>query len=170
MTDFSKCFDAFALKLSSLQTQATPRLLMNVFVTLDKKQVKLTDLCQIAVENPTLLTISVDSKKNKKPVEKAIQQSNLGLSVQDDGENLRVMIPKMTVERKAELMRMAKSFLEEAKTSVKMERQKSLDGLKSEKRKDVVDRSKKTIDQETNAAVTKLEKMLSDKDKEMKLI
>jgi ribosome recycling factor len=83
---------------------------------------------------------------------------------------LRVAIPKMTDERKAELVRMAKTFLEEAKVSVKNERQKAIDGLKKEKQKDVVERSKKIIEQETLDAVKKLEKMLADKEKEMKHI
>lgn len=171
MIDFTKCYDSFALRLTSLQTQATPRLLMNVYVTIDKKPCKLVDLCEdIVVESPTMLVLVPESKKNQKLIEKAIQQANIGLSVQSDSNGLRVAIPKMTDERKAELVRMAKTFLEEAKVSVKNERQKAIDGLKKEKQKDVVERSKKVIEQETLDAVKKLEKMLADKEKEMKHI
>lgn len=73
MLDTNKCSESFALRLTSLQTQATPRLLMNVMAEVNKKPVRLLDLCEeFSVESPSQLNLHVRPKNDVKLIEKTI--------------------------------------------------------------------------------------------------
>lgn len=94
-----------------------------------------TPLNQAAnISTPDSKTISIQpwDKKLLSSIEQAIFAANLGLTPMNDGEFVRITIPPLTEDRRKELVKVAKSLGEEAKVSIRNERQKIIQTIKSE--------------------------------------
>lgn len=94
-----------------------------------------TPLNQAAnISTPDSKTISIQpwDKKLLSAIEQAIFAANLGLTPMNDGEFVRLTIPPLTEERRKDLAKFAKGLGEEAKVSIRNERQKILQVIKSE--------------------------------------
>lgn len=94
-----------------------------------------TPLSQVAnLGTPDSKTISIQAwEKSLLPtIEQAIFASNIGLTPMNDGEFIRISIPPMTEERRKEMVKKAKALGEDAKVSLRNERQKIMQAIKSE--------------------------------------
>jgi len=85
-------------------------------------RVPINQVASISTEDPRTLRISPWDMSQAKEIEKAIVASNLGLSVVTDDKGLRVNFPELTTERREALVKVAKGKLEEAKVSLRKER------------------------------------------------
>ena len=107
-------------------------------------------------------------------IEKEIFQANLSVTPQNDGENIRISLPPPTEERRRDLVKQAKQLGETAKISIRSARKeaneavKSLikEGLSEDEGKDGEDK----VQQLTNSAIAKVDKILEAKDKEIMTI
>ena len=115
-----------------------------------------------------MLTVQVWDKGNMKAVERAIRESALGLNPASDGQLIRIPIPELSEERRAELARIAHRYAEQARVAVRNVRRDGMDKLKrmeragelsqdeqhlwSEEVQEMTDRFVKDID---NAVATK---------------
>ena len=98
-----------------------------------------------------------------KPIEKAIIDSNIGLTPSNNGEQIRLSIPPLTEERRKELVKVARKYTEDAKVAVRNVRRDANDSLKKlEKEKTITEDEQKKAE----AEVQKLtDKFVADADK-----
>jgi ribosome recycling factor len=112
-----------AREFSAVRTgRATPALLDMIEVEAYGSRMRLEQVGSVGVEDARTLRISLWDKNQIKDVEKAIIDANLGLSVVSDDKGIRVIFPELTSDRRAQLMKLAKSKLEEARVAVRKSR------------------------------------------------
>eukprot|EP01035_Chromulina_nebulosa_P051387 gene51387-69948_t len=90
----------------------------------------LNQVATVSVPEPRLLSVQVWDKSMVKAVEKAIVDSNLGLSPATEGQVLRLRIPELNTERRKELVKVAHKYAEAAKVAIRHVRRDGLDVIK----------------------------------------
>lgn len=162
--------------LSGLRSgRASPNLLEPVRVEAYGSEVPLSQVGSIAVPEARMLTVSVWDKTLVGAVERAIRDSGLGLNPSSDGQTIRVPIPQLTEERRAELARAAGRYSENGKIAVRNVRRDGLDQAKAlEKKGDISRDDLKTwsdaVQKLTDQYVKKVDDILSDKEREIKQV
>ena len=118
-------------ELGGLRTgRAAASMLEPVQVDAYGTHMPLNQLATVSVPEPRLLSVQVWDKSMVKAVEKAIVDSNLGLSPATEGQVLRLRIPELNEERRKELVKVAHKYAEAAKVAVRHVRRDGLDTLK----------------------------------------
>ncbi len=107
-----------------------------------------------------------------KPIEKAIQTSDLGINPQNDGRVIRLIFPQLTEDRRRELTRQVKKYGEEAKVAVRNIRRDAIETFKAQKKKseiteDDLKKSEKELQELTDKYVKKIDEMCAKKEKEL---
>ena len=153
--------------------QAIPSILDKVKVESFGVLVPLNQVASINIENARTLRASVWDADQIKVVEKAIVGANLGLSVATDSSGLRVIFPELTTERRQQVIKLAKSKLEEAQVSarnVRNEAIKEIDQLNKEGKMSDDEKfsEKEVIQKKINDTSAKLEEMYNAKETEIK--
>lgn len=160
-------------EFSSIHTgRAMPALLDGVMVDSYGAKTSVSHIASINTENPRTLRVAPWDKTQIKAIEKAINDANLGVSVAVDGAGLRVFFPELTGERRQSFMKVAKGKLEDARISVRKEREevwsdiqeKEKEGALSEDEKFRLKEELQSIVDETNKL---LEAMAEKKEKEI---
>ena len=160
-------------ELAGVRTgRATPAILDSVTVESYGTRMSITQIANVSVEDARTLRIAPWDMSNAKEIEKAITLANLGLSVGMDEKGVRVNFPDLTGERRAQLIKVAKEKVEEAKTALRSARdhiwsdiqKKEKDGLMPE---DDKFRAKDEMQKRVNVANKQFEEILARKEKEM---
>ncbi len=102
--------------------RATPAILDGVQISAYGSQTPLKQVGNISVEDARSIRITAYDASLLKDIEKGIIAANLGVGTTADGSSVRVTFPELTGERRAELIKIAKHKLEEARTSVRLAR------------------------------------------------
>lgn len=110
--------------------RASVSLLEPVVVSAYGAEMPLNQVATIGVPEPRMLSVQVWDRGQVQAVEKAIQSSGLGLNPIIEGQTLRIPIPELNEERRAELARVAAKYAEQAKVSVRNVRRAGMDQLK----------------------------------------
>jgi ribosome recycling factor len=110
--------------------RAVTSLLDPIHVEAYGSSVPLSQVGSVSVPEARLLTVSVWDKGLVKAVEKAIRESHLGLNPMTDGLTVRVPIPPLTEERRADLTKVAAKYAEAARVAVRNVRRDGNDSLK----------------------------------------
>ncbi|RJP26949.1 MAG: ribosome recycling factor [Actinobacteria bacterium] len=158
---------------SSVRTgRASASLLNRVMVDYYGAPTPLNQIASIAVPEPTLLVVSPYDKSAIEDVEKAIQQSDLGLNPVNDGNVIRLPIPKLTEERRKELTRLVRSKAEEGRVAVRNVRRDAIEDLRAfekdgEITKDDLHRGQEEAQKLTDRYVGEMDEMLKVKEKEL---
>lgn len=152
--------------------RANPHVLDRVEVEAYGGMSKLIELGNISALDARCLQISVWDKSLLKAVEKAILQSNLGLTPTNDGNVIRIVFPVMTEERRKELVKQIKKMGEDAKVAVRNSRRDALDTLKKMKTakelsEDDFSACEAEVEKAVSGAMGKLEAVISAKEKEL---
>lgn len=117
---FSEIVEWLDKEFSTIRTgQATPTLLDSIRVESYGAMLPLNQVGSVGIEDARTLRISPWDASQVKAVEKAIVDADLGLSVVTDSSGVRVIFPELTGERRQQLVKLAKSKLEDARVSVK---------------------------------------------------
>ena len=131
-----KAVEALQVDLRGIRTgRASPALVERVRVNYYGTSTNLVELAAIAAPEPQLLTIRPWDSTALKEIERAILQSDLGLTPANDGKIIRLMIPALTEDRRRELTRLVAKRVEESRVAVRNCRRDGLARLK-EKEKD----------------------------------
>lgn len=152
--------------------RATPMLLDLVHVESYGTLVPIVQVGSVSVEDARTLRISVWDKEVIKNVEKAIKDADLGVSVVADGAGLRVIFPELTGERRAQLLKIAKTKHEEARVSLRGARDeamKEIDKLEKdgEMSQDEKFTTKENLQKKVDAFNTTLTELLERKEQEI---
>lgn len=122
-------------EFSSIRTgRATPTILDSIKVESYGAQMGIQQLASVSLEDARSLRISPYDQTQIKAVEKAIVQSNLGLSVAVDDKGVRVIFPELTAERRQAYIKVAKEKLEEGRKKIR--------GIRDDVWKDIQDQEK----------------------------
>lgn len=123
--------------------RATPVLLDTVQVEAYDSRMPISQVAAVSVEDARTLRISPWDGTLAKAIEKAIVQANLGVSVAVDDSGLRVAFPELTSERRTQLTKVAKTKFEEARVSLRGERDKVSSDLESKKKEGEISEDEK---------------------------
>lgn len=165
--------DALNKDFSGLRTgRASVSLLDPVMVDAYGSKMPLNQVASINVPESRLLSVQVWDATMVKPVEKAIREAGLGLNPQVEGSTLRLPIPDLNEERRKELTKVAGQYAENARISVRNVRRDGMDVLKAQEKakeisEDDLKRMSDDVQKATDAAIQKIDTILSDKEKDI---
>ena len=168
-----KTIQSFKKDLSSLRTgRANASMLDMVKVDVYGQMLPINQLATVSVPEARLITVQVWDQSNIKAVDAAIQKSDLGINPQIDGSVLRLRIPDLTEERRRDLIKVLKTVGEKNKVSIRNIRREGNDELKklTKDKKISEDENKifeKNIQKTTDDHIANIDKILSEKEKEI---
>ena len=156
-------------ELNTLRTsRANPSMLDNIFVDAYGTKTPLNQLGNISVQDANTITIQIWDNSLNKSIENAITESNLGINPQTDGQLIRLPIPKLSEERRKELIKIASEFAENSKISIRNIRRDFIEISKNEKKssnlsEDELKRKISEIQKITDINIEKIDKILEAK-------
>ncbi|MBW7473265.1 ribosome recycling factor [Paenibacillus oenotherae] len=167
-----KAIGALKRDLSTLRAgRATPALLDRVQVEYYGAMTPVSQLANINTPDTRTLLIQPWDKTSLAAIEKAILKSDLGLTPSNDGSTIRIGIPALTEERRAELVKMTKKFGEEAKVAIRNVRRDANDDIKKLEKTDISEdesrRHQDDVQKTTDKFVGEVDKVLASKEKEI---
>lgn len=126
-----KSVDATRHKFGSVRTgRASPALLDRIMVDYYGAATPLKQLAGIHAPEPRLLTVEPYDKNSIKAVERAIMESDIGLTPNNDGRLIRLQIPELTEERRKELVKVVRGLAEEGRIAIRNIRREAMHDLR----------------------------------------
>ena len=168
-----KAIEVFSKELSSLRTgRANAAMLDLIKVDVYGQQMPINQIGSITTPEPRMINIQVWDINNVSLVDAAIQKSELGLNPQIDGQLIRLPIPELNEERRSELKKVIKSMGEKCKISIRNIRREANEELKKKLKEKIISEDdnknyEKNIQKLTDLNIEKIEKTLSEKEKEI---
>ncbi|MEJ2626600.1 MAG: ribosome recycling factor [Pseudolabrys sp.] len=160
-------------ELSGLRTgRASANLVDPVQVEAYGSHMPISQVASVTVPEPRMVAVNVWDKSLVHAVEKAIVNSNLGLSPATEGQVIRLRIPELNEERRKELVKVAHKYAEAARVAIRHVRRDGLDVVKKLEKdhaisKDDHDKFSTDIQKATDGVIAEVDKMLADKEKEI---
>jgi ribosome recycling factor len=160
-------------ELGGLRTgRASPSLLEPVQVEAYGTHMPLNQVATVSVPEPRLLSVQVWDRSLVHAVEKAIINSNLGLSPATEGQVLRLRIPELNEERRKELVKVAHKYAEAARVAVRHVRRDGLDVLKKGEKdgsisEDDEKRMSLDVQKATDQTIAEIDQLLAGKEREI---
>lgn len=169
----NKALEALDGRLCKIRTgRAQPALLDGIMVDYYGSPTPLRQVAQVNVEDARTLKLSVFDRNTIKAVEKAIQQSELGLNPVVAGVEIRVPLPPLTEERRKELVKVVKAEVEQTKVEIRNIRRDANAEIKDlQKNKEISEDEQRSgeekIQKATDASIKKSDDLLAAKQKEL---
>ncbi len=168
-----KSIQSLKKDISSLRTgRANTNMLDIIKVDVYGQLMPIEQLATVSVPEARLISVQVWDKANTVLIESAIQKSELGINPQIDGQIIRLRIPDLTEDRRKDLIKVLKNMGEKGKVAVRNIRREANEDLKKKLKDKIIseDDSKnyeKNIQKLTDLNIENIEKILSDKEKEI---
>jgi ribosome recycling factor len=167
-----KAIGSLRKELASLRAgRATPALLDRIQVEYYGSMTPVNQLANINTPDSRTLLIQPWDKSSLSAIEKAIQKSELGLTPSNDGLTIRLMIPALTEERRADLVKMTKKYGEESKVAIRNIRRDANDDIKKLEKTGVSEdesrRHQDDVQKQTDKYIAEVDKVLAAKEKEI---
>ena len=163
-----KTIESYERELSTVRTgRANASLLDTIMIDYYGVQTPIKQLSSITVPEANQLYIKPYDKSSVKAIETAIFASNLGLTPQNDGAGIRLILPKMTEERRKELIKVVGKMEENAKVALRNIRRDLNDEIKKaslpeDQEKEELENVQKLIDEKTKQIEERTEKKNKD--------
>jgi ribosome recycling factor len=160
-------------ELARIRTgRASTALLDGITVDYYGSKTPLNQIAGITAPEARLLVLVPYDKSALHDIERAIQQSDLGLVPINDGKIIRIPIPELTAERRRELVRHIHKVAEEYRVSMRNHRRDSIDMLKAlEKDKEITEddlhRAQEKVQEITKEYIDRVDKVLKTKEEEI---
>ena len=136
--------------------RANPRILDKVNVMYYGTSTPINQVASISVPEAKQILIKPWDRNVIKDVERALIEADLGILPQNDGQNIRLIFPDLTGERRKEIAKDLKEYAEEAKISIRNVRRDALDAVKKEELPEDDERREETRVQDLTDKYTKL--------------
>jgi ribosome recycling factor len=165
--------DATHTEFNSVRTgRASPALLDRVNVDYYGTQTPLNQIATVSASEARLLTITPYDKSSIKAIEKAILESDLGLTPNNDGSIIRLSIPELTEERRRDLVKVVHGLAEEGRVAVRNIRRDCMHHLRDlrkggEAGEDEERRAEAELQKLTDAKVKDIDELLKGKEEEI---
>ncbi len=151
--------------------KASAKLLDGIRVDYYGSQAPISNVANVSVPDARTIAITPWEKSMFKEIEKAIINSELGVTPENNGEVIRICIPPLTEERRKQLVKQCKGEAENAKVSVRNARREAIDGLKKEIKKGLSEDSEKDAEAEVQKLhdryLKKIDELFAAKEKEI---
>ena len=160
-------------EFNSIRTgRASSALLDHVAVDYYGTATPLNQLATINVPEPRMLTIQPFDPSSVKAIEKAIMESDLGLTPSNDGKVIRLPIPQLTEERRKDLVKVVRHMAEEGKVAIRNVRRDAIHHLKElvdkgEVGSDEEHRAEERVQKLTDEHVNEIDELLKRKEAEI---
>ena len=171
-----KSIQSFKKDISTLRTgRANINMLDTIKIDVYGQLMPIGQLATVSVPEARMISIQVWDKSNISIIESGIQKSELGITPQTDGQTIRLRIPDLTEERRKDLIKILKNMGEKAKISIRNIRREGNEDLKKKLKEKIIseDQNKifeKNIQKITDDNIQTIEKLLTDKEKEISQI
>jgi ribosome recycling factor len=168
-----KSVEATRNELATVRTgRASPHLLDRVQVDYYGAQTPLKQLSQVSASEARLLTITPYDKNSIKQIEKAILESDVGLTPSNDGNVIRLTIPELTEERRKELVKVVHNIAEQGRVGVRSIRRDVMHDLRELKSEGEVGsddehRAETELQKLTDSHIGEIDKLLAGKEEEI---
>jgi ribosome recycling factor len=165
--------DATRNEFATVRTgRASPHLLDRIEVDYYGATTPLRQLSQISASEARLLTITPYDKNSIKAIEKAILESDVGLTPSNDGQVIRLSIPELTEERRKELVKIVHGIAEQGRVSVRNVRRDVMHDLRELKSEGEVGsddehRAESELQKLTDSHVGEIDSALAGKEQEI---
>ena len=152
--------------------RANPQILDRILVDYYGTPTPINQMGNISSPEPRMLVISLWESKMIPNVEKAIQKSDIGINPTNDGKVIRLVVPKLTEERRKDLVKQVKKQIEEGKVALRAIRRDALDAIrKMEKKSEITEDDLKDAENQlqklTDQQVKDLDAIGAEKEKEI---
>ena len=168
-----KSLDATRAEFSTVRTgRASPHLLDRVEVDYYGATTPLKQLSNISATEARLLTITPYDKSSIRAIEKAILESDVGLTPSNDGNLIRLSIPELTEERRKELVKVVHGIAEQGKVAIRNVRREVMQDLRELKKEgdigaDDEHRGETELQKLTDERVGEIDSLLAGKEEEI---
>jgi ribosome recycling factor len=172
-TRMQKSVDATRNEFATVRTgRASPHLLDRIDVDYYGTKTPLRQLANIAAPEARMLTITPYDKSSIKSIEKAILESDVGLTPSNDGSLIRLTIPELTEERRKELVKVVRGIAEEGRVGIRNIRRDVMHDLREFKEagevgSDDEHRAETELQKLTDSRVGEIDNSLHAKEKEI---
>jgi ribosome recycling factor len=151
--------------------KANPSMVDGIFVEYYGNPTPITQVANITILDARTISIQPWEKNMLQAIEKAILQANIGITPQNDGNQIRLFLPPLTEERRKELFKRASAEGEHSKVAIRNIRRDAIEEIKRLQKeglsKDVAADAEEAIQQTTNKYIALVDKHLAAKEKEM---
>jgi len=160
-------------EFSTVRTgRASPALLDRVVVDYYGAMTPLNQLSTVSAPEARLITVQPYDKSSIKLIEKAINESDVGLNPSNDGNLVRLAVPELTEERRRELVKVVRGLAEEGRVAVRNIRRDCMHDLRElrkegEAGEDEERRAEAELQKATDARVGEIEELLKSKEEEI---
>ncbi|HEY6672431.1 MAG TPA: ribosome recycling factor [Solirubrobacterales bacterium] len=168
-----KSVDATRNELATVRTgRASPHLLDRLNVDYYGAQTPLQQLAQVAATDARMLTVTPYDKSSISTIEKAVMESDLGLTPSNDGNLIRLQIPELTEERRKELVKVVHGVAEQGRVAVRNIRRDVMQDLRELKKEgeagsDEEHHGETELQKQTDAAIGEIDSLLKGKEEEI---
>ena len=169
----NKSVDATRSEFATVRTgRASPHLLDRIEVDYYGAKTPLRQLSQVSASEARLLTITPYDKNSIKLIEKAILESDVGLTPSNDGQVIRLSIPELTEERRRELVKVVHGIAEQGRVSIRNVRRETMHDLRELKNEGEVGsddehRAEDALQKLTDSHVAEIDTALAGKEQEI---
>lgn len=169
----AKSVESSRNELATVRTgRASPHLLDRIVVDYYGAQTPLKQLANVAASDARLLTVTPFDKGAIGAIEKSIQESDVGLTPNNDGNVIRLQIPEMTEERRREMVKVVHGVAEEGRVAVRNIRRDTMHDLRELKKdgeagEDDERRAESSLQKQTDDAVAEIDSLLKGKEEEI---
>ena len=150
--------------------RANPQILHRIQVEYYGSPTPLVQLASISVPEPRMMVFQPFYKSAMSNIERAIQQSDLGVNPTNDGKVIRVVFPTLTEERRKELVKVVKNMAEEGRVAVRNIRRHSksdMEALQGEISEDDIRRGEEELQKLTDRYIERIDTLLANKEQEL---
>ena len=168
-----KSIDSVAADFASVRAgRANAAVLDRIMVDYYGRHTPIQQIAAISSPDPRSLVIAPWDATAVKAIEKAIQNSDLGINPQNDGKSIRLNFPQLTEERRKELVKQIRKYAENGKVAVRNIRRDAMEHFKklekaSEITEDEMKQAEKDLQKLTDDSCKKLDELLAKKEKEL---
>jgi ribosome recycling factor len=168
-----KSIQSLKKDLTTLRTgRANTNMLDTIKIDVYGQFMPIDQLATISVPEARLISVQIWDKSNTALIESAIQKSELGINPQTDGQIIRLRIPDLTEERRKDLIKVLKNMGEKGKVSIRNIRREANEDLKQKLKDKAISEDdnknfEKAIQKLTDLNIENIEKILSEKEKEI---
>jgi ribosome recycling factor len=169
----NKSVDATRGKFGSVRTgRASPALLDRITVDYYGAMTPLKQLATVSAPEARLLTVQPYDKNSVKAIERAILESDIGLTPNNDGNIIRLQVPELTEERRKELVKVVRGLAEEGKVAIRNIRRDTMHDLRElrdagEAGSDDEHRAEEALQKLTDEKVKELDALVKSKEEEI---
>ena len=169
----SKSIDSVSADFASVRAgRANASVLDRIMVDYYGSPTPIQQIASVGSPDPRTLLITPWDANALKGIEKAIQESDLGINPQNDGKSIRLAFPQLTEERRKELVKQIRKYAENGKVAIRNIRRDAMESFKkkekaSEITEDDLKQAEKDLQKLTDDSSKKIDELLARKEKEL---